>query len=132
MAEKKVKLLMAKVGMDGHDRGMIMITNWLRDVGVEVVYLGSYQTIDKVVKSAIEEDVDVIGLSFLGGGHLFHARKTLEKMKENNVRAPLITGGIIPKEDIPKLKEMGVAGVYPAGSSMETIVEGLKEISKAK
>jgi len=94
--------------------------------------LGPYQTAEKVVKSAIEEDVDVIGLSFLGGEHLFQVSKVTQKMKESNLNVPLMVGGIIPKVDIPKLKEMGAAGVFPSGSRVEDILLCIDEATKKK
>lgn len=95
---------------------------------MDVVYLGRFLTPEKVARSAIEEDVDVIGLSFLGGEHLFYAPKMVQKMKEHNFKVPLIIGGIIPEKDIPKLKEIGVSEAFPAGTSMEVIVQRIKEL----
>lgn len=133
MAEGKgIKVLLAKTGLDGHDRGVRVLASWFRDAGMEVIYLGPYQTAEKVVKSAIEEDVDVIGLSFLGGEHLFQVSKVTQKMKESNLNVPLMVGGIIPKVDIPKLKEMGAAGVFPSGSRVEDILQCIDEATKKK
>jgi len=133
MAEGKgIKVLLAKTGLDGHDRGVRVLASWFRDERMEVIYLGPYQTAEKVVKSAIEEDVDVIGLSFLGGEHLFQVSKVTQKMKESNLNVPLMVGGIIPKVDIPKLKEMGAAGVFPSGSRVEDILLCIDEATKKK
>ncbi len=133
MAEGKgIKVLLAKTGLDGHDRGVRVLASWFRDAGMEVIYLGPYQTAEKVVKSAIEEDVDVIGLSFLGGEHLFQVSKVTQKMKESNLNVPLMVGGIIPKVDIPKLKEMGAAGVFPSGSRVEDILQCIDDMTKKK
>jgi methylmalonyl-CoA mutase C-terminal domain/subunit len=131
MPEKVIRVLLAKVGLDGHDRGINVIATWLRDAGMEVIYLGPFQTVDKVVKSAIAEDVDVIGLSFLGGEHLFYAAEIMSKMRENNLTVPLVIGGIIPKPDIPQLKQMGVKEVFPAGTPLETIVHKITSLAES-
>ncbi len=127
MKDKKTKVIMAKVALDGHDRGLVVVSMWLRDLGMEVVHLGRYQTVDKVVQTAIEEDADIIGLSFLGGEHLYFSARMREKMKERGVNAQLIVGGIIPKDDIAKLKEMGVDAVFPAGTPMQKIVDSITQ-----
>lgn len=133
MAEvKRRKVLLAKTGLDGHDRGVRVLASWFRDAGMEVIYLGPYQTAEKVVKSAIEEDVDIIGLSFLGGEHLFQVSKVTQKMKENNLNVPLLVGGIIPKIDVPKLRDMGAAGVFPSGSRVEDIILCIDETTRGK
>jgi len=128
MSGKVIKILLAKVGLDGHDRGVNVLSLWLRDAGMEVVYLGRFQTPEKVARSAIAEDVDIIGLSFLGGEHMFYAAKMMEKMKEHDLKIPLIIGGIVPDKDIPRLKEVAVSEVFPTGTSMETIVQSIKEL----
>jgi methylmalonyl-CoA mutase C-terminal domain/subunit len=128
--EEKKRVIMAKVGLDGHDRGLAVVSMWLRDGGMEVIYLGRYQTVDKVVKAAIEEDADIIGLSFLGGEHLYYSPQMLKTMKERGVKARLIVGGIIPRDDIPKLKEMGVYAVFPAAISMQKIVECVTQLER--
>lgn len=125
---KKGRVLLAKVGLDGHDRGVKVVASWLRDAGVEVIFLGRHLTPEQVVKSAIEEDVDAIGLSFLSADHKILLRKTLEEMKKHNLEVPLIAGGVIPKKDIPPLKEMGVAEVFGAGTRVEEIVEAVKRL----
>jgi methylmalonyl-CoA mutase C-terminal domain/subunit len=132
MSEVKRRVLLGKPGLDGHDKGMNVISAWLRDAGIEIVYLGPFQTAEKIVKSAIQEDVDVIGLSFLGGGHLEHVQDILAIMKENNLDIPIAVGGIIPKEDIPQLKEMGVKEVFPPNSPMESIVDCINKLCSSK
>jgi len=132
MSNRAIRILLAKVGLDGHDRGIVTISQWLRDAGMEVIYLGSFQTTDTVIKTAMDEDVDVIGLSFLGGEHLFYVAQMMKKLQEARLDVPLIVGGIIPKPDIPQLEEMGVKGVFPAGTPMETIVARIKELSGAE
>lgn len=128
MSKKAIKVVLAKVGLDGHDRGINVISLWLRDAGMDVVYLGRFLTPEKVARSAVQEDADMIGLSLLGGEHLFHAAKMVERMKEHGLKVPLVIGGIIPEKDIPKLKEIGVSEVFPAGTSMEVIVQRIKEL----
>jgi len=126
--KKKGRVLLAKVGLDGHDRGVKVVASWLRDAGMEVIFLGRHLTPEQVVKSAIEEDVDAIGLSFLSADHKILLRKTLEEMKKHNLKVPLIAGGVIPKVDIPPLKEIGVAEVFGAGTRVEEIVEAIKSL----
>lgn len=117
-----VKILMAKAGMDGHDRGAKVISAILRDSGMEVVYLGPFQTAERVVRVAIEEDVDVIGLSSLSGEHLSFSSKVIKLLKESSLdHVMVVMGGVIPVEDIPVLKEMGVAEVFIAGSLTQSI-----------
>lgn len=113
MAGKKVKVLIAKLGLDGHEVGPIKISRWLTDAGMEVVYLGRYQTPEGVVNSAIQENVDVIGLSFSSGEHLHYTSLVADKMKEKELEdVLLLVGGAIPKSDIPKLKAVGVDEVF--------------------
>ncbi len=128
MAQDKIKVLLAKLAIDGHDRGIKVISRWLRDAGMEVIYLGNFQTADKVLQAAIQEDVEVIGLSFLGGQHLVHMKKFMDKIKERNLNDILIVvGGTIPKQDIPQLKKLGVAKVFVTGSSMDSIISFIRD-----
>lgn len=120
---RKIKVLVTKVGLDGHDRGAKVVASMLKEAGMEVVYLGMFLMPKDIVDAAIDEDVDVIGLSTLSGGHLVFTPQIVEEMKKgglNDVR--LILGGIIPIEDVPALKEMGVDEVFPAGSLTEPII----------
>lgn len=118
------RVLMAKAGLDGHDRGVKVISALLRDAGMEVIYLGPYQTPQSIVQAAIEEDADVIGLSSLSGEHLSFAPKVVELLRERKMNdVLLIMGGVIPIEDIPVLKDMGVAEVFTAGSLTQTIID---------
>jgi len=127
-SNKRIKVLMAKVGLDGHDRGARVISQMLRDKGMEVVYTGTLQTPQMVAKTAEEEDVDVVGLSFLAGGHLIHSKSVIDLLKEKKLEDILvILGGVIPKQDIPLLKELGVGEVFRADSSIESIVEHIHE-----
>jgi methylmalonyl-CoA mutase C-terminal domain/subunit len=113
--DRKIKVLITKVGLDGHDRGAKVVASLLKEAGMEVIYLGMYLMPKDVVDAAIDEDVDVIGLSLLSGGHLVFTPLVLDDVL-------LIVGGIIPSEDIPTLKAMGVHAVFPAGSLTEPIV----------
>jgi methylmalonyl-CoA mutase C-terminal domain/subunit len=121
--DRKIKVLITKIGLDGHDRGAKVIASLLKEAGMEVVYLGMYLMPEDVVDAAIDEDVDVIGLSLLSGGHLVFTPLVVKEMKKGGMDdVLLIVGGIIPSEDIPVLKEMGVHEVFPAGSLTEPIV----------
>jgi methylmalonyl-CoA mutase C-terminal domain/subunit len=121
--DRKIKVLITKVGLDGHDRGAKVIASLLKEAGMEVVYLGMYLMPKDVVDAAIDEDVDVIGLSLLSGGHLVFTPLVVEEMKKGGLDdVLLLVGGIIPSEDVPILKEMGVHEVFAAGSLTEPIV----------
>jgi methylmalonyl-CoA mutase C-terminal domain/subunit len=121
--DRKIKVLITKVGLDGHDRGAKVVASLLKEAGMEVVYLGMFLMPKDVVDAAIDEDVDVIGLSLLSGGHLVFTPLVVEEMKKGGLDdVLLIVGGIIPSEDIPILKEMGVHEVFAAGSLTEPIV----------
>ncbi len=124
---RPIRVLMAKAGLDGHDRGARVVSALLREAGMEVIYVGMYQTPQMIVQAAIEEDVDVIGLSSLSGEHLSFTPKVVELLKEKRLGDTLlIIGGVIPTEDIPRLKEMGVAEVFTAGSLTKSIVEFIR------
>ncbi|MBW1836030.1 MAG: cobalamin-dependent protein [Deltaproteobacteria bacterium] len=125
--ENPIKILLAKCGMDGHDRGIVMLSQWFRNEGMEVVYLGPYQTPKSVARAALQEDVEMVGLSFLSGGHVLHSTNTVKSLKEIGLDIPLLVGGIIPKVDIPPLKEAGVNRVFPAGTPVEEITDYIKE-----
>jgi methylmalonyl-CoA mutase C-terminal domain/subunit len=131
MAGKKIKILVGKPGLDGHDRGAKVIALALRDAGMEVIYTGLHQTTDQIVRSALQEAVDVIGLSIMSGAHLPICRTIQEKMKAEGMEdIPIVVGGVIPKQDIPKLKEMGVRGVFPGGTPFTEIIAGIQELVK--
>ena len=126
---KKIRVLIAKPGLDGHDKGAKIVCLALRDAGMEVIYSGLHQTLDQVIQTATEEAVDVIGLSIMSGAHLPICEKLLAMMKEKGLDdIHLTVGGVIPYQDIPQLKEMGVAQVFPGGVSFEQIVTGIKEL----
>jgi len=127
---RKIRVLVAKVGLDGHDKGAILVASALRDAGMEVIYTGLRRTVDDVVSAALQEDVDVVGVSILSGAHRKVAEKMLARMKAQGIGdRPLIMGGVIPEEDIPLLKEMGVAGVFTQSASFREIVQFIRDIA---
>ncbi len=127
MTEKKLRILVAKPGLDGHDRGAKVVARALRDAGMEVIYLGLKQTPEQIVETAIQEDVDVIGLSCLSGAHNYLFTKVIELLKENKAEDIMVTcGGIIPDEDCQTLEKMGVKGIFGPGTSTKDIVEFIK------
>lgn len=131
--ESKIKILVTKVGLDGHDRGAKVISSLLKEAGMEVIYLGMYQTPEGIIKAAIDEDVDVIGISYLSGEHLIFTPKIVEEMKKNDLDdVLLIAGGTFPVEDMPVLKEMGIDEVFGAGSLTEPIIQYIREHVRAK
>ena len=122
--KKKIKVLVTKVGLDGHDRGAKVVSSLLKEAGMEVIYLGMFQRPESIVKAAIDEDVDVIGLSYLSGEHLIFTPKIVDEMRKNRVDdVLLIAGGTFPAEDIPAMEEMGIDKVFRAGSLTESIVD---------
>jgi methylmalonyl-CoA mutase C-terminal domain/subunit len=131
--ERKIKVLVTKVGLDGHDRGAKVVSSLLKEAGMEVIYLGMYQTPDAIIKAAIDEDVDVIGVSYLSGEHLIFTPKIVEEMKKNDLDdVLLIAGGTFPAEDMPLLKEMGIDEVFVAGSLTESIIQYIREHVRTK
>ncbi len=126
--ERKIRVLIAKPGLDGHDRGAKIVARALRDAGMEVVYTGLHQTAEMIVETAVQEDVDVIGLSLLSGAHMTLFTDVTRLLKEKNMEDVLIVGGgVIPEEDVPKLKKAGVAGVFGPGTHTEDIVEFIRK-----
>ena len=120
--EKKIRVLVAKPGLDGHERGARVIAYGLRDLGFEVIYTGLRQTPEEIASAAVQEDVDVVGLSILSGAHLTLTRKVIEKLSEQNANDILvIIGGVIPDNDVPELKKMGVSGVFTSGTSIKDV-----------
>lgn len=125
--ESRIRVLVAKPGLDGHDRGAKVIARALRDAGMEVIYTGLRQTPEMIVQAAMQEDVQVIGLSILSGAHMAIVPRVLELLRQNQMEdVAVIAGGIIPDEDGRKLKELGVAAVFPPGSSLEDIVSFIR------
>ena len=124
---------MAKPGLDGHDRGAKVVAQALRDAGMEVIYTGLHQTIDQIVNTALQEGVDVIGLSIMSGAHLSLCRKLMEKMKEKKLGDILVVvGGVIPKRDIPQLQEMGIQGIFPGGTPFDESIKWIKKNIKSR
>jgi methylmalonyl-CoA mutase, C-terminal domain len=126
--KKTIRVLIAKIGLDGHDVGAKVLIFWLRDQGMEVIYTGLRQSAEQVVEVALQEAVDVIGVSILSGSHVSVARKLVSRMKERELNDVLLLfGGTIPKDDIPVLKEIGVNGVFPSHAKLENISTFIKE-----
>jgi len=129
MDKKKIRVLIAKPGLDGHDRGAKVVARALRDAGMEIIYTGLRQTPEMIAESALQEDVDAVGLSILSGAHMVLAPRILALLKANgqeNVK--VFIGGIIPDEDVPRLLECGVLGVYGPGTSTERIIEDIRRL----
>jgi methylmalonyl-CoA mutase C-terminal domain/subunit len=119
-----IRILIAKPGLDGHDRGALVVARALRDAGMEVIYSGLRQTPEQIVEAALQEDVDAIGMSILSGAHEFLLSRVMELLRDKGMSSvPVFAGGIIPDEDIPALKQMGVVEVFQPGSSLEKVVE---------
>jgi methylmalonyl-CoA mutase C-terminal domain/subunit len=125
--DAKIRVLVAKPGLDGHDRGAKVIARALRDAGMEVVYTGLRQTPEMIVNTALQEDVQVIGLSILSGAHNAIVPRVMELLREKGITGvPVIVGGIVPDEDAAQLKRMGVAAVFQPGTSLGEIVEFIR------
>jgi methylmalonyl-CoA mutase, C-terminal domain len=121
---RKIRVVIAKPGLDGHDRGAKVIARALRDAGMEVIYTGLRQTPEQVVSAALQEDADVIGLSILSGAHMHICPRVLELLREKGLDDVLVVvGGIIPDVDIPRLKAMGISGIFLPGSPMQEIID---------
>jgi methylmalonyl-CoA mutase, C-terminal domain len=133
MNQNKIKVIVSKVGLDGHDRGAKVVATLLKEAGMEVVYLGMYQTPDGVIKAAIDEDADVIGLSYLSGEHLVYTPKIVDEMRKSGLDdVLLVVGGSFPPEDVPVMKEMGVDEVFRGGSLTESIVDYIRKNTREK
>jgi len=127
MSATRIRVLLAKPGLDGHDRGVKVIARALRDAGMEVIYTGLRQTPEQVVAAAVQEDVDAIGLSILSGAHMTLFPRVVELAKLEGIDDVIIFGGgIIPDEDIPRLKELGVSEVFTPGARMEQIIQFIR------
>lgn len=123
MPDRPIRVLVAKPGLDGHDRGAKVVARALRDAGMEVIYTGIRQTPEMIVEAALQEDVDIVGLSILSGAHMTLVPRVIELMREHGLdSAAVIVGGIIPDEDIPALHDLGVCGVYGPGTAMDDVV----------
>ncbi len=128
MAERKIRVLLAKPGLDGHDRGAKVVAHAMREAGMEIIYTGLHQTVASIVNQAVQEDVDVIGLSIMSGAHIPICKKLMGMVKEQGMDNKLVVvGGVIPNRDIPVLKEIGVEGIFPGGSYFNDIVDFIQE-----
>ncbi len=133
-SEKKIRVLVAKPGLDSHDRGAKIVARALRDAGMEVIYTGLRQTPEQIVETALQEDVDVIGLSILSGAHNTLFPKTMQLLKKKGLTDVVVfAGGIIPEEDVPRLKKIGIREVFGPGTPTSTLVEFVKNsVSRTK
>lgn len=128
LQEKKIRVLVAKPGLDSHDRGAKVVARALRDAGMEVIYTGLRQTPEQIVETVLQEDVDVLGLSILSGAHMTLFPKIVELIKQKGLDDVLVfAGGIIPEEDVPALKKLGIKEVFGPGTPTETVVRFVKE-----
>ena len=133
MPDRKIRVLVAKPGLDGHDRGAKVIARALRDAGMEVIYTGLRQTPEMVVNASLQEDVDVIGLSILSGAHNVIVPRVMELLKQNQMDDVLVlVGGIIPDQDVEALKQGGVAAIFQPGTPMDSIIEFIKANVKGR
>jgi methylmalonyl-CoA mutase C-terminal domain/subunit len=128
MAERKIRVLLAKPGLDGHDRGAKVVAHAMREAGMEVIYTGLHQTVPSIVNQAIQEDVDVIGLSIMSGAHVPICRKLMRMVEEKGINDKVVVvGGVIPNRDIPALTEMGVKGVFPGGTHFDEMMTFVRQ-----
>ena len=131
--ERKLRILVAKPGLDGHDRGARVVARAFRDAGFEVIYTGCHQTPEQIVSTAIQEDVDLIGLSILSGAHTYSFPRVLELLRENHAEdIAVIGGGIFPMEDIPRLKELGIKELFEPGAKLQDITAWVRENVKPR
>ena len=132
-ADKKIRVLVAKPGLDGHDRGAKVIARALRDAGMEVIYTGLRQTPEMIVTASLQEDVDVIGLSILSGAHNVIVPRVMDLLKKNKMDdVMVVVGGIIPDQDIPALKALGVGAIFQPGTTMDDIVQFIRKNVKPR
>jgi methylmalonyl-CoA mutase C-terminal domain/subunit len=125
---RPIKILVAKPGLDGHDRGAKVVAHALKEAGMEVIYTGLHKTVDQIIRIAVQEDVDVIGLSIMSGAHVPITERLMKKAKEEGIGDKMVVvGGVIPNRDIPKLKELGVTGVFPGGTPFSEITGFITE-----
>jgi len=131
--KRAIRVLIGKPGLDGHDVGAKIVSMALRDAGMEVIYTGLHTTVDQIVQIAIQEDVDIIGLSILSGAHLPTAQKLIQKLKDKGISdVPVVMGGVIPKKDIPLLKNYGVAEVCQFSTPLSKVVETVSKIASTR
>jgi methylmalonyl-CoA mutase, C-terminal domain len=133
MPDRKIRVLIAKPGLDGHDRGAKVIARALRDAGMEVIYTGLRQSPEMIAEAALQEDVSVVGLSILSGAHLGLVPRVIDLLKKNGqTDVKVFVGGIIPEEDIPVLFKAGVSAVYGPGTSTEKVIEDVRALLKSE
>jgi len=132
-AERKIRILVAKPGLDGHDRGARIVARAFRDAGFEVIYTGCHQSPEQIVQTAVQEDVDMIGLSILSGAHTYSFPRIMELLGENNAEdITVVGGGIFPLEDIPKLKELGIKEIFEPGAKLSDIIDWVRQNIKPR
>jgi len=130
--KKKKRILVGKIGLDGHDNGVRIVSKWLADAGFEVIYLGLYNTPEGMVKAVLQENADLIGCSFLGGEHLFYCRRLLDLLRQNGLEdKKLIVGGVVPPDDVKALKEMGISAIFTPGTMRDSILRKVNELMSA-
>jgi methylmalonyl-CoA mutase C-terminal domain/subunit len=133
MAERKIRVMVAKPGLDGHDRGARVLARCFRDAGFEVIYTGCHQTPEQVATAAIQEDVDLVGLSCLSGAHRILFPRVMELLKEKNASDIIVIGGgIIPEQDFPMLYDAGIQAIFTPGASLDSIVDWIREHVRAR
>lgn len=126
--ERKIRVLLAKPGLDGHDRGAKVVAHALKEAGMEVIYTGLHQTVPSIVRQAVQEAVDVVGLSIMSGAHVPICRKLMDMIRKEGIENTLVVvGGVIPNRDVPLLNELGVRGVFPGGTRFDEITRFIRE-----
>jgi methylmalonyl-CoA mutase, C-terminal domain len=128
---KIIRVLIGKPGLDGHDRGAKVVAHALKEAGMEVIYTGLHKTVDQIIQTAIQEDVDVIGLSIMSGAHIPIMDKLMKRVREEGLQDKVVVvGGVIPNRDVSKLKKLGVQGIFPGGTPFADIVAFVRETAK--
>ena len=129
MTHKKKRIVLGSMGLDSHDNGIRIVSKWLMDSGYEIIYAGLYNTPQRIVQMAVEEATDAIGISFLGGEHLFYADKVIKLLREKNMNdVKLIIGGVIPPDDVDELYRLGVNAVFTPGTMRETVINTINDL----
>jgi len=127
--KNRKRILIGKIGLDGHDNGIRIVSKWLADAGFEVIYLGLYNTPEGIVRAMIQENADLVGCSFLGGEHIFYCQKLLQLLRQSGLGdKKLIVGGVIPPDDVKTLKAMGVSAIFTPGTMRNTIIQKMNEL----
>ena len=127
--KNRKRILIGKIGLDGHDNGIRIVSKWLADAGFEVIYLGLYNTPEGIVRAMIQENADLVGCSFLGGEHIFYCQKLLQLLRQSGLGdKKLIVGGVIPPDDVKTLKAMGVSAIFTLGTMRNTIIQKMNEL----